>query len=352
MIQSSNNNILLIAPQYPPAINGLGDYAALLGQGLTNAGYTVHYAGLPQTSPVTVQPYWPLQANGTHLLQLVQQQQIHTVILNYSGYGYQHKGVPLWLVTALTKVKQMGVKILIFFHELYANGPLWTTAFWLHPLQKKIFRQLLALANHVFTSNSVWFDILVKERQQALAYIQNIGIFSNIPEPTQIVPWLNRKSVLIVFGGSSLRAHTYAAIEQNNFLNKIEVESIWDVGPPISNSVLEKLTLPVKAWGILPAEEVSRLLLQVRYGAICYRDDLLGKSGIMAAYTAHGVCVWNGTNFNGSTGEGLQTNQHYITAAIQNFRNGKEIAQNGYKWYQSRSFKAHVCHWEMALAEN
>jgi folate-dependent phosphoribosylglycinamide formyltransferase PurN len=57
MASCIKKHILLIAPQYPPAINGLGDYAALLGQGLTNAGYTVHFAGLPQPTPVTVQPY-------------------------------------------------------------------------------------------------------------------------------------------------------------------------------------------------------------------------------------------------------------------------------------------------------
>jgi hypothetical protein len=352
MVLVSNKNILLIAPQYPPAINGLGDYAARLGQGLTDAGYTVHYAGLSQPTPVSVHPYWPLQANGTHLLQIVQQQQIHTVILNYSGYGYQRRGVPLWLVTALTEVKRAGIRIIIFFHELYANGPLWTSAFWLHPLQKKIFRQLLALANHAFTSNSVWYHILLKERQLPVAHIQNIGIFSNIPEPTQFVPWQNRKSILVIFGGSGLRAHTYAAIEQNNLLDKIEVEAIWDIGPPLPNSVWDKLTVPVKAWGILPAEEVSHLLSQVRYGALCYRDDLLGKSGIMAAYTAHAVCVWNGTTFNDATGEGLQTNQHYITAGTYNYRNENEIAQNGYNWYQPRCFKVHVSHWERVLAEN
>jgi hypothetical protein len=348
MAPANNNATLLIAPQYPPAINGLGDYAARLGQGLTNAGYTVHYAGLPQPTPVTVQPYWSLQANGTHLPQLVQQQQIHTVILNYSGYGYQRKGVPLWLVTALTKVKQMGVKILIFFHELYANGPLWTSAFWLHQAQKKIFKALYRLTDAAFCSNGRMAALITEATSDKGQKNTCIGLFSNIPEPNQLMRWEQKQPRLLVFGHPAMRLQTYEVLSQyTHHWLQLGISEIIDIGVSAEAMQIPQLPVPIKFLGVLTAEQISVELQQARFGAMVYPDALLGKSGVLAAYLSHGLFVWNGFKTAQRSEDGLVAGEHYwqLQKPVPNSVSLEKIAKQGSEWYYRHNYQQHLQHY-------
>jgi len=352
MIQASNNNILLIAPQYPPAINGLGDYAARLGQGLTDAGYTVHYAGLPQPTPVTVQPYWSLQANGTHLLQIVQQQQIHTVILNYSGYGYQRKGVPHWLVAALTEVKRAGIRIIIFFHELYANGPLWTSAFWLHPLQKKIVQRLFDMADKVFCSNQIVFDLLAPLEKGGGLKRENIGLFANIPEPDRLSAWNKRANEMVVFGSTPNRKKVYELlVKYVDDLKMNGITTIVDIGLTEAGMFPDAFDFPIQKMGTLSAQEITAVLQTVKYGAISYPPSLLGKSGVFAAYAACGLLVFNLTHQIDQTVDGLIIDQHFLLNCLNvNDSNTSEMSQVLNTWYSHRNFKHHLSAYISALA--
>jgi hypothetical protein len=352
MEQQPHPAILLIAPQYPPAINGLGDYALRLGEGLTAAGYRVHYTGLPQPTPVTVQPYVPLQTNGTHLLQLVQQQQIHTVILNYSGYGYQRKGVPLWLVTALEQVKQKGVRIIIFFHELYASGPPWTSAFWLHQAQKRIFKELYRLSNACFCSNGRMAALIAAATRDKGKKNSCIGLFSNIPEPNKLLNWQQKQSRLIVFGHPAMRLQTYAVLSRySSNLLLLDIAEIVDIGISVDAQKIPKLPIPIKVLGVLTPEQISAELQQSRFGAMVYPDALLGKSGVLAAYLAHGLFVWNGFQPTQTSKDGLVAGEHYwhIEKPIPNTMIVEKIAVQGSEWYYQHNFQRHLQHYLAVL---
>jgi len=353
MAPVSNKNILLIAPQYPPAINGLGDYAARLGQGLTDVGYSVHYAGLSQSTPVTVQPYLPLEANGIHLLQLVHQQQIHTVILNYSGYGYQRKGVPLWLVTALTEVKRVGIRIIIFFHELYASGPLWTSAFWLHQAQKRIFKELYQLTDACFCSNGRMAALIAAATRDKGQKNSCIGLFSNIPEPNKMMNWEQKQSRLIVFGHPAMRLQTYEVLSQqfDDWL-QFGITAIVDIGVPMDVQKIPKLPIPIKPLGVLTKEQISAELQRSRFGAMVYPDALLGKSGVLAAYLSHGLFVWNGFKPLQANEDGLVASEHYWSIRkpmVQEATRPEQIAERGLAWYRTHNFQHHVEHYLAVL---
>src|SRR6266513_2083086 len=58
------------------------------------------------------------------------------VLLHYVNYGFQKRGVPFRLLTILQAlVEQHRGRMVTIFHELYASGPPWTSAFWVRPLQ-------------------------------------------------------------------------------------------------------------------------------------------------------------------------------------------------------------------------
>lgn len=343
--QATKRTILMIAPQYPPAINGLGDYAARLGEGLAEAGYPVHYAGLEQTDVVTVQPYTALQPNGTHLLQIVRKQSIDIIVLNYSGYGYQRKGIPVWLVQAMQLVEAAGCRVIVFFHELYASGPPWTSAFWLHGQQKKIFRQLYQLAAVSFCSNRVVAGLIQKATPDAGEKNSCIGLFSNIPESDQLSVWENKQPQLVVFGSPEIRSNTYSVLRENqSHLMQLGAEAILDIGVALDASVYEGLSIPVKILGILPAEKVSQYMSAARFGALFYPDALLGKSGIMAAYAAHGLCVLNGGKLQHENPDGLIAGQHYInlTQPMSASVAADKMAAQALTWYQLHDFQRHL----------
>jgi hypothetical protein len=70
------------------------------------------------------------------------------VILHYVNYGYQKRGLPFWLLPVLrTLRKSCRGRFLVIFHELFASGPPWKSEFWLRPLQKKIARDVVRLAD-------------------------------------------------------------------------------------------------------------------------------------------------------------------------------------------------------------
>jgi hypothetical protein len=352
-MQQQASTILLIAPQYPPVVNGLGDYAARLGAGLAAAGHRVHYAALPQVPTAEVQPYSVLQPNGTHLWQLVQDYQINTLILNYSGYGYQRKGIPFWLPAALQQVqKKSHCRIIVFFHELYASGPPWTSAFWLHPAQKNIFRSLYQLADSVFCSNRVVANLIQQQTLDGGQKNHCIGLFTNIPEPEQVVKWSLKLPYLVVFGHPNMRLQTYKVLQNHpSFLAAMGITQLIDIGLAIDGAAFTQLPLPVQEMGILPKEKVSAVLQAARFGALVYPDKLLGKSGVMAAYLSHGLCVWNGTPYLHANPDGLVAGQHYVhlQQALPPALPPETIAANGLSWYAPHHFQQHIAQIAAAL---
>src|SRR6185369_6537543 len=77
------------------------------------------------------------------------------VILHYVNYGYQARGVPFELRAYVKKLRaQMRGRWITVFHELYASGPPWSSAFWLRPFQVRIARDMIDAATSCVVSNS------------------------------------------------------------------------------------------------------------------------------------------------------------------------------------------------------
>ncbi len=76
------------------------------------------------------------------------------VILHYVNYGYQARGIPFGLVPTLRDLRRdCRGGFLTIFHELYASGSPWKSAFWLQPLQKRIARTIARLSSVCLVSS-------------------------------------------------------------------------------------------------------------------------------------------------------------------------------------------------------
>lgn len=213
------------------------------------------------------------------------------VVLHYVGYGYARRGCPWTLVRTMEGWVRTGQvrRLVTVFHELYASGPPWTSAFWLGPVQRSLGRRLARASHGLVTSVELYRGILAawSGRDDVVA----LPVPSAVGEPATVPGSAERAPVLVVFGTPGRRAHAYA--EHAELLGAacraLAISEIADVGAPDPAVPDAVAGAPVHRHGILAADAVSRLLLGARAGFLTYPPDLLGKSSVFGAYASHGV---------------------------------------------------------------
>jgi hypothetical protein len=216
-----------------------------------------------------------------------------TVLVHYVNYAYQRRGCPAWLVRGLTRWRREGAgrRLVTIFHEVYANGLPWQSSFWLSPVQRWLARELVAWSDAAVTSLDLYIRRLGGAR--VAGKVEVWPVFSNLGEPADPPPYRSREPRLAVFGGPGTRRRAYA--EWGEALaaccRELAIEEIWDIGPPADRSAVPAVVagIPVQRHGALPAATVSDLLLRCRAGFLAYPAGFLTKSGIFAAYCAHGL---------------------------------------------------------------
>src|SRR5437763_11985208 len=152
-------HLFSIIPRLPPLVDGIGDYALSLAQLLREEiDVDTHF--------IVTDPAWTgvgqidgfevthLSARSTGELLSALPANDATVLLHYEGYGYATRGCPLWLVNALEqwRAEDNRRRLVTMFHELYATGPPWTSAFWLSSVQRKLMTRLARLSDPWMTS--------------------------------------------------------------------------------------------------------------------------------------------------------------------------------------------------------
>jgi hypothetical protein len=112
------------------------------------------------------------------------------------------------------------------------------------------------------------------------------------------------------------------------------VAQLWDIGPDIP-APAAVVGLPVEALGALDAASVSVRLAQARAGLADYPLHVLTKSGIMAAYFAHGLLAVN-TSTAGALPDGIEEGQQFIHASRLSdpALDADAIAAEGFRWYR------------------
>jgi hypothetical protein len=214
------------------------------------------------------------------------------VLLHFVNYAYDpRRGCPWWMLDALRRWRtdKPGRRLVIMFHELFAMGWPWRKAFWYSPEQRAISAALARLADHCWTSNQAYGRWLDRQHGGSTPLAP---VLSNLGEPANMGGWNEREPAIVVFGRAVNRARAYTALASDllTLARQHGLTQIHDVGAPLPQvPTLPGLTFT--GHGLLPAAEISRLLLGCRVGVIHNDGSPLAKSGVVAAYAAHGVVI-------------------------------------------------------------
>lgn len=235
------------------------------------------------------------------------------------------------------------------FHELYAMGPPWRMDFWTSWPQRRIAKKLAGLSHEIFCSSELtgcrlsnWFP----GRQ-----INVLSVFSNVGELSAPVNWIEREPFAVVFGGIPQRSSFYRNASDDLFrsLKGIGISKIIDIGPKIDlpDNIFG---IPLETRGPKRASEISGILARTRIGLVDYPLNQLGKSGILAAYHAHGLLVVN-INDGGSGSDGMTINKHFANPFTfpLSVCQIDSIIGNGNCWYKKHNKAQTGCLFACAL---
>jgi hypothetical protein len=353
--------LLSIVPRLPPAIDGVGDYALSLARQLRKEfGIKTHFiVGDPawagdsstETFPVTKLSERSAANLFTNLTSCLEP--VSGVLLHYVGYGYAKRGAPFWLITGLEKWHNSldRARLLTMFHEVYASGPFWTSSFWLSSLQKQLAARLALVSDSCHTSRQGYAEILRGLSGNKHSSIATLPMFSSIGEPEETpMPLKGRKRRLVIFGNraSRLRVYEKSLPSLEHACRALEIEEIFDVGPPIGSSIISQVAgVPVVQTGPLPAAEVSSILSDSVAGFFDYNRSYLAKSTIFAAYCAHRLILMSATcNSSPAPEDGLEAGKHYWVSDSStknlDLAQGQILADNAYSWYLSHNLSVHA----------
>jgi hypothetical protein len=310
----------------PPGPGGVYDFAAKLADGLG--------APLTELTRTTDTSAW----SGDMML------------LHFSGYGFQYRGVPTWLNGEIRALRQRFRVFGVIFHELYASGPPWSSAFWLSGMQRRIAEELLQQADFWFANRDGAAEWLMK-RAPSVPHA-TMPVFSNVGEPRSIDTAgrnSERERTIVVFGSNTMRMQVYAWNDGEIFkVARQRGLRIHDIGPTIQDDTLSRRMARegVVVQGRLPAEQVGAAMLKAEYGALVYPPDYAAKSGIFAAYAAHGVCpvmLWK----NGTARDGFQPGINYIDGfealgSGKSVLDARRIGLAARQWYEPHSIDAQI----------
>lgn len=295
--------VIHITPELPPTVGGVADYTAILSRRLvevSGGGVEPVLVHAGKESAEKIEVNFPVVEVGAdqsagRLTRAVQElahepEQGSVLLLEYSGYGYAKRGAPIGLVRGLRRVcRKGGLPLFTIFHELYATGPPWKSAFWMSPLQRFVVAWLARMSVGIVTNRFSAVPWLRRYRSSESVSIKVQPVFSNVGEPGALPKFSERDRHTVVFGGSGRKSAIYDG-ERDLLRHLIGTEHfsrVLDIGPEGGNVPSEE------SWsrqlGILEKDEVSDRLLSVMLGILSYPGSRLGKSGVAAAFASHGV---------------------------------------------------------------
>ncbi|MEN3369404.1 MAG: hypothetical protein V7609_1547 [Verrucomicrobiota bacterium] len=348
--------ILQIVPHLPGTFDGVGDYALNLARALSaDHGIDTVFAVAGKTSAASKEGFPIISGLDPASVEQLAQNCEH-VILHYVNYGYQKRGIPFHLRSFARELRaQLRGRWLTKFHELYASGPPWRSAFWLRPLQVKIARDLIDISSSCFVSNAAIEQAIHAYDPRTKVYL--VPVMSNFGEPELDVARDVSLKRWAICGGTVLIARSLASFEKIQPLipdvfspehldiiggrNEISTRATMD------NLQRQSPRLKCHYYPEVSVELASELLRQSSFGWIDYFGGgkmwpgMILKSTAFAAFCAHGVIpvsshreetvAVNGDPLPGS---------YFATSDAVNFPapdQVRAIRDKTYRWYQAHA---------------
>jgi hypothetical protein len=293
------STLLQIVPRVPGGIDGVGDYALTIAEKLrAKFGWNSLFATFQTSSPVNATGFEvvPLET----LINDTARKYNHT-LLHYVNYGFQKRGVPFRLLSILRGLRgQHHGKLVTIFHELYASGPPWSSAFWLQPLQIHLAKSVGRLSDACIVSSDNFLSEL--KRLVPTAPVELHPVPSGLGEPSlspnQVADRDPHRWAIV--GGTrlaerSLRSfcHILARIPDSIAPRKLLV--LGGVDNPATRSMLRDLAVESDYRPRIIATNASEILRTCSFAWFNYfhRPDVetsvILKSSAFAAACAHAV---------------------------------------------------------------
>lgn len=290
-----------------PGTGGVRDYAEGLSRHWRDAGLADHLLALSQADARQ-------KSLTSRLQELIDSQgRPCSLLLHFSGYGFQPRGLCFWLLREVEQAQaQLGdrLRVVTMFHELFASGPPWRSAFWLSGLQAWIAGSIARRSDGLWTNTEGhrrWLTAQVGHTVQVTMQ----PVFSTIGEPALVLPTSQRRPQLVVFGAQSTRHRALARLPRHaTQLRQHGVTEVIEVGSGAAFRGIPK-DLSHRFMGRMGTTELQALLGDSAYGLIDYPPKYLGKSSVFAAYAVHGCIALNTADSDSDT-DGLRASEHFV----------------------------------------
>ncbi len=293
------STILQIVPKVPGGIDGVGDYALVIAQKLRDKfGFDTVFATFKTSSAENAAGLEVLSLDS--LLDDSPRKYDH-ILLHYVNYGFQKRGVPFRLLSILRELRRRHQgKLVTIFHELYASGPLWASAFWLRPLQMHLAKSVARLSDACIVSSDNFYAEL--RRMVPNAHVELHPVPSGLEEPSLSPNQIADRDPhrWAIFGGTALVERSLRSFRQllPCIPDSIAPRHLFVLGGddnPVTRSLLVDLAVESDYRPRIAATAASEILKTCSFGWFNYfhRPDVetsvILKSSAFASACAHGV---------------------------------------------------------------
>ena len=341
--------LIQVVANLMPGRSGVGDHAIALAHELQAAfGVNTAFAVVNSNEPCSL-PYPTVFCPPSRLLEScldLTRGQSGAVLVHVSGYGYSRDGTPKLLADALEEVKASGrFRLGVYFHELFATGMPWRSAFWHTRRQRVALRRIAAQCDLIVTNTERYAEWLKGEsRRLGGARVERMPVFSTVGEADGPASFEQRDAALVMFGLAGSRELSYRQLAAaGNLVNMLGVEEILDVGPEC-NHPAQVQGIRVKRVGVLPAEEVPAVFSRAQFGFVPHPWYNLAKSSIFAAYCAQGVVPVLSKPFS-QKADGLAEGVQVVTprtAACAGRSTWENRSRAAWSWYRMHRLHVHA----------
>jgi hypothetical protein len=291
--------------------DGVGDYATNLAHHLAGLGISSSFivgdpdwagSGEIEGAPIRRLP----QRNGRALVEALRQRApFEALLVHYVGYGYARRGTPFWLLRGIRRWRRSGgrnlkesTKMLTMYHELWASGRPWQSAFYLHLAQRWIARSLQSISTISITSNLRMQRLMEAPGRP----VHVIPIPSNLPALPLAEKAPGRRPPLrvLIFGQLGTRLATLAAhrgllteLDRRGALKTLVLagSGVAGGGQPSVDVLAARAILPgerVEAFESTAATELAAQFHRADCYLSSYPASLLGKATTFMAALANG----------------------------------------------------------------
>lgn len=355
-MSSRHDRLLQIVPFLPGTFDGVGDYALNLARRLSrDHGISTTFLVAGKTSVTASEGYRVI--SGLEAVDRATLARDHEhVILHYVNYGYQARGVPFSLRAFVKQLRpQLSGRWVTTFHELYASGPPWKSAFWLRPFQVLIAHDMVDASTTCVVSNPpIEQAIRAHDAQRAVRIVPVMSNFGE-PELKDFNPVSPKRWAIC--GGTALIARSLHLLEKLcaqvppafapdhvDIIGGRENRSISAILDRVKQS---RSDLSFHQYPEVGVDLASEVLRQSAFGFIDYFGagkvwpGMLLKSTAFAALCAHGVIPVLShreppIEVNGDALPG----PYYLTPGAANFPTLDELPQvrrRVYDWYHAHA---------------